>query len=89
MVTSKPRDVTRQLSVSTWTSADHVLSAQVRVGDHVMVGADIRLTLHHVDTSGQHQTSVQNISLYDDGAAGKDKTLSKYPCYNDENYFRS
>ena len=71
LVSSKARDVTRQLSVSTWTSSDHVLSAQVMLGDQPVVGADIRLTLQHVDTNGQHQTSVQNISLYDDGAAGK------------------
>ena len=77
ILTSRPRDVTRKLSISSWTNMEQesespVLYVMVTSGGVSMVrGAEVRLSVHHVDNNGHFQTSARNISLVDDGAAGE------------------
>ena len=35
-----------------------------------VVGADVRLSVHHLDNNGDHQSLATNITLLDDGVAG-------------------
>ena len=62
---------------------DHV---QVSVDGLGVVGADVRLSVHHLDNNGDHQSLATNITLLDDGVAGN---VSIHDTHNAYKIFRT